>query len=229
METVLRVTERATGKRVEIPTASLAEQNEYLQSLYAVGSSLYSEAGIYFLEPKQVVQIKDAASEPPKTETETVRPVQPKKFQTPMKKILLSIVAAAFTLPIFAQSAFVPISASLMPATLATTVVSNLAADCVFEVERQANVAIQLSFNQSAASTSNVVYTFSRGIDRTTWDTNNMIDITIASSGTRRIEWVTNISVGPVRYLRLHRISNATALTTLTNFGIQYSIKANAP
>ncbi len=116
-----------------------------------------------------------------------------------------------------------------MPATLATTVTTNLATPPVLEVGRQQNVVIEFMFNQDSASTSNVVYTFDRGIDRSTWDTNSPLTFTYASQGATRVNICTNISVTGYRFLRLRTIANATALTTMTNFGVQYAIKPNAP
>lgn len=146
-----------------------------------------------------------------------------------MKKIIFAILSL-IALPILAQSDYVSIpTTGYMPATQATTVVTNLANPPVIDCSRQQNVSIQFSFNQSAASTSNVVFTLQKSIDRLTWDTNQVYTISIPSTGTARVDAITNLNVGGARYLRVSRIANDTALTTMTNFGIQYSIKVNSP
>lgn len=75
MQTVLRATDRATGKTVEIPTESYIEQTQKLEAMFKAGSTQYSHVGIYFLEPKQVVPLKESTAEvaavppPPAPET----------------------------------------------------------------------------------------------------------------------------------------------------------------
>jgi hypothetical protein len=142
-----------------------------------------------------------------------------------MKKIV-SILSLA--LMCFAASAQY-VALDQMPATLASTVTTNLATPQVIDCSAQQNVAIMLMFNQSGASTSNVVYTFERSVDRVNWDTATKYTITVPSTGTTRVNYGTNINVAGFRYLRLTSIANATALTTMTNFGVHYSIKRNAP
>jgi hypothetical protein len=142
-----------------------------------------------------------------------------------MKKIVSSL---CFALLCFAASAQY-VELGQMPATLATTVSTNLATPQVIDCSAQQNVAIMLSFNQSGASTSNVVYTFERSVDRNVWDTATKYTISVPSSGTTRVNYGTNINVAGFRYLRLVTIANTTALTTMTNFGVTYSVKRNAP
>jgi hypothetical protein len=114
-----------------------------------------------------------------------------------------------------------------LPATVATTVTTNLAAPPVAFVGKQSSVTFEFSFNQSGASTSNVVYTLHRSLDNATWDTNSPITITVASQGATRVDYFTNINTAGVGYIRLYSIANATALTTMTNFGVQYGVKTD--
>lgn len=144
-----------------------------------------------------------------------------------MKRILSALfaLAALAFVPTAAQAQYAWIPLDGMPATLATTVSTNLASPPVIDCTKQANVAILLSFNQSSASTSNVIYTFQSSINRSNWDTVQTRVITVASTGTTRRDCVTNITVNGVGYLRLVTIDNGTALTTMTNFGVQYAVK----
>lgn len=139
---------------------------------------------------------------------------------------IIALFAVILSLTAHAQG-YVTVATS--PATLATTVTTNLASPPVIECDRQQNVALVFSFNQSGASTSNVVYTLERSVDRSNWDTATTYVFSIPSTGTTRVNYGTNINVGAFRYLRVKTIANSTALTTMTNYGVSYAIKANAP
>jgi len=122
---------------------------------------------------------------------------------------------------------YAPAVLTSLPATLATTVTTNLASPPVANVSKQSTVTFEFSFNQSGASTSNVVYVLHRSMDNSTWDTNNPITITVASQGATRVDYFTNLSTAGCGYIRLYSIANATALTTMTNFGVQYAVKTD--
>jgi len=111
------------------------------------------------------------------------------------------------------------------PATLATTVSTNLATPLLIDVRKQNNVAFQVRFNQSGASTSNVVYTLQSSIDGTYWDPTRVITLTFASTGATDVVGVTNVAINGVGYLRLVTIANTTAITTMTNKSFGYAVK----
>lgn len=148
-----------------------------------------------------------------------------------MKKTIALIGVAALLatvlMPSTVSAQSTPVAQT--PATIATTVTTNLASGNVMDVRRQQNVYVMFSFNQASASTSNVVYTLQKSNDGSVYDTNNPITITIASQGATRVDYGTNLNIGGASYVRIFSIANTTALTTLTNFGATYSVKANAP
>lgn len=141
-----------------------------------------------------------------------------------MKKLITLLALAVFAGVASAQT-YAPQSLGNMPATLATTVETNLATPPVIDVRKQSNVGITFSFNQSSASTSNVVYVLHRSIDGSRYDTNREITVTIPSTGTATNNYTTNISCAGIGYIRLWAIRNTTAITTMTNFGVTYAIK----
>lgn len=150
-----------------------------------------------------------------------------------MKKYIATIIGVAALLATVSVKAQVPTYASqtiaTSPATLATTVVTNFASPPLIPCGKQQNVFMMFSFNQSGASTSNVVYTLTKSVDGIYFDTNQPITVTVASQGTTRVNWSTNLAVAGVGYLRLDTMANTTALTTMTNFGITYGVKISAP
>jgi hypothetical protein len=154
-----------------------------------------------------------------------------------MKKMLKHIGVAAFVLAtvLFVNSAsaqqaiYAPVTIAATPTTIASTITTNFATPPVIDCRKQQNVAMCLSFNQGSGSVSNVTYTFQKSVDGIYFDTSNPITITLASTGTTRLDWVTNINVAGVAYLRLYSIANTTSLVSMTNYGIVYGIKIGAP
>lgn len=146
-------------------------------------------------------------------------------------KTALTVIALALSLK-FAGAQQIPLTNGL-PATLATTVTYlafTNSPQIVAEVDAQGNVAFIYSFNQGGNSTSNSVYKWAPGLDKSgPWDTNNMVNHTIPAADTRRIDWITNVTANGVRFYKLYSVGNPTALTTMTNTFIGYGIKKNAP
>jgi hypothetical protein len=151
-----------------------------------------------------------------------------KQLITILLLVLIAFVPMAnaqFASPTYAVQS---LSASSMPTTLATTVVTNLASPPVIDVRKQKEVTIVFSFNQASASTSNVVYALHGSLDGTYYDATRAFIIVAPSEGATRVNYRTNINVGGLGYLKLYAISNATALTTMTNFGVTYGLKIGA-
>ena len=144
--------------------------------------------------------------------------------------ILIGVAAllATVSTTVSAQT-YSPQTVAQSPATLATLVTTNYATPPLIPCGKQQNVFLMFSFNQSAASTSNVVYSLSKSVDGLNFDTNNEITVTIASQGTTRVNYGTNLNTGGAGYLRIDSIANATALTTMTNYGVGYGVKMSAP
>lgn len=143
-----------------------------------------------------------------------------------MKTIFAFIVAlAVLTVGAQAQRQYAAQSLGNMPDTLATTVETNLANPPLIDCRYQKEVGVTFSFNQSGASTSNVVYVLHKSVDGSVWDTNRAITVTVASAGATRVDYHTNFDVGGAGWLRLYAIRNTTALTTMTNLGVKYGLK----
>ncbi len=140
-------------------------------------------------------------------------------------KTILSLMLVLASLAVANAQTYAPQVLGNMPATLATTVETNLATTPVIDVRKQNNVAITFSFNQTSASTSNVVYVLHRSIDGSRYDTNREITVTIPSTGAATNNYTTNISCSGIGYIRLAAIRNTTSITTMTNFGVTYAIK----
>lgn len=110
-----------------------------------------------------------------------------------------------------------------------TTGISNALATAYIDCRGQQNVGIAVTFDFASATTSNLVYTFSRSLDKTNWDTVNTYALTVAGNGTNIITCVTNLNVGGIGWMRLNSINNTDASITATNLGVVYSIKRSAP
>jgi len=178
----------------------------------------------HFLPSRLAVKVN--AQSPEKVSEPTI-----KTKSSQMNKIL-SLIALIGLVGLSASAkepVYVPVALSYMPATLATTVETNLATPPIIDCGNQKSVAVAFSFNQASASTSNVVYVLDASVDGSVWDTNNQFTVTIPSQGATRVDIVTNITVNGIGYLRLRAIRNTTAITTMTNFGVKYGQKILAP
>lgn len=104
-----------------------------------------------------------------------------------------------------------------------TTTCTNLFID----VRNFQNVTLQTTFNFSGATTSNVVYTISKSIDKVNFDAG--ITWTNAGNGTTPVTATTTISTGGAGWLKLVSIQNTHATLVLTNTSFGYGIKVRAP
>lgn len=147
-----------------------------------------------------------------------------------MKKfypIAILIAAAAFLVVYFAQ-AQVPtdgvegFSAASCAAT--TTVTRNF----VIDVGKQANVGVQITANVSAASVSNLVFTFQRSVDGSQYDTVGQT-VTWVGNGTNTKSILTNLPSSGARYIKLTTYAWDDPATYVTNLSVKYAVKISAP
>lgn len=140
-----------------------------------------------------------------------------------MKKITSIVAFAAITASALAQS-YAPVTITAIPtAVLAAT---NLATPVVLDVRRQQNVAFQVTLSSLAAGQTNT-YVLCRSVDGSTYDTNNVINVTALSPGGGARTTVTNLNPQGAGYL---------ILTSITPFGsggttntVKYAIKTQSP
>lgn len=109
-----------------------------------------------------------------------------------------------------------------------TTTVTNQIIDCRYFQ----NITLLTKFNFSAATTSNVVYSIAKSLDRTTFETTPSVTWTVtpsATDSTNHCVATTTIATGGCGYLKLVSIQNTHGSAVLTNELFQYSIKRSAP
>lgn len=146
-----------------------------------------------------------------------------------MKKLIISLALAGLSVGAFAQSG----APTYTPVTLALSstypaVNTNLASPPVMFVGKQQNVAIQFTFANSAAGTTNVTFQIQRSVDNVNYDS-VVYNITGTPTGATPVTITTNIATGGFGYLRLAGISNAVALLPLSNVVVVYGLKISSP
>jgi hypothetical protein len=113
-------------------------------------------------------------------------------------------------------------SASSCAAT--TTVTRNF----VIDVGKQANVGVQITANASAASVSNLVFTFTRSVNGSQYDTVGQT-VTWVGNGTNTKSILTNLPSYGARYIKLTTFAWDDPATYVTNLSVQYGVKISAP
>jgi hypothetical protein len=126
-------------------------------------------------------------------------------------------------------SAQIPTSASQALVTggscaATTTVTRNL----VMDVSKQANVGVQITANCSAASNSNLVFTLTRSVDGSQFDTVGQT-VTWVGNGTNTKSILTNIPSYGANYIKLTTYAWDDPATYVTNIAVSYGIKISAP
>lgn len=112
-----------------------------------------------------------------------------------------------------------------VPATIAGATTTNVAK--TIDVRRQDTTGLQISFNMTDTTTSNVVAILEKSLDGSTWGTesNSKLTITMPSTGTTQYTIVTNLSNAGAGYWRLYSLQNTHATLAVSNLTIKYSIK----
>ncbi len=113
-------------------------------------------------------------------------------------------------------------SASSCAAT--TTITRNF----VIDVGKQAGVGVQITANASAASVSNLVFTFTRSVDNVQFDTVGQT-VTWVGNGTNTKSILTNLPSFGARYIKLTTFAWDDPATYVTNLSVRYAVKISAP
>lgn len=151
-----------------------------------------------------------------------------------MKKFTTLIALLALAVPALAQDYGVvtPSLGALTQITAGAT--SNLTVN--IDCRKQQNVAVKLSFCQPDEGVvyTNLVATFSKSIDGTTFATRDADKLTWtlalqAGGATNMVYATTNFNVGGIGYLRLESLQNREETNYVTNIVFSYAIKTRAP
>jgi hypothetical protein len=147
------------------------------------------------------------------------------KFKLPIIAGLVGLVAF---FSIYFGTAQVPtdgvegFSAASCAAT--TTITRNF----VIDIGKQANVGVQITANASAATISNLVFTFTRSVDGSQYDTVGQ-SVTWIANGTNTKSVLTNLSGFGARYIKLTTYAWDDPATYITNLSVKYGVKISAP
>lgn len=147
------------------------------------------------------------------------------KFKLPIIAGLVGLVAF-FT--IYFVTAQVPTDGvegfSSASCAATTTVTRNF----VIDVGKQAGVGVQITANVSAASISNLVFTFYRSVDGSQYDTVGQT-VTWIGNGTNTKSIVTNLPSYGARFIKLSTYAWDDPATYVTNLSVKYGVKISAP
>jgi hypothetical protein len=105
-----------------------------------------------------------------------------------------------------------------------TTVTKNF----VIDVSKQANVGVQITANCGAASNSNLVFTFTRSVDGSQYDTVGQ-SVTFVANGTNTKSILTNLPSSGANYIKLTTYAWDDPATYVTNLSVKYGVKISAP
>jgi len=141
-----------------------------------------------------------------------------------MKKLLLTLSAIALvaflSAPAQAQTATLSTGTNVIAAsgTLSPT-------NAVISIQKHLNLGLQASFALSGTGTGNIVLSFAKSLDGTTFETTPSVTLTIAASGTNTVSGLTNVSMGAVPKLKLVSVTNANTPSTVAGLVVKYAIK----
>lgn len=98
----------------------------------------------------------------------------------------------------------------------------------VMDVRGFQNVTLQTVIAFSGSTTSNVVYTLAKSVDKVNFETTGST-WTLAGNGATPVIATTTIATGGAGWLKLVSIQNTHATLVLTNTSFSYGIKRQAP
>lgn len=93
-------------------------------------------------------------------------------------------------------------------------------------IAKYSDVAIQISgkgLDATNAAAWSVV--FDKSVDGVTWGNNSPLTIAVTPAGTAVRTVVTNITLGPIGYLRLNSILNLSSADAITNITVKVAVK----
>jgi uncharacterized lipoprotein YajG len=137
-------------------------------------------------------------------------------FQVLALAVLATVAAQAQTAPIYSPQTAI----SFTSITNATTVNPT---NIVLDVRKQGTVAIQTSTVAVGAYTDDVIFTVTRSVDGTTYETTGTT-ITNTSNGTTAVVVVSEVDTKGVGYIKLQSIANAGA-TGLGAVSVKWGLK----
>ena len=105
-----------------------------------------------------------------------------------------------------------------------TTVTKNLVIDC----SKQAGVGVQITGKASGASVSNLVFTFTRSVDGSQYDTVGQT-VTFVGNGATTKSILTNLPSYGANYIKLTTYAWDDPATYVTNLSVKYAVKISAP
>lgn len=138
-----------------------------------------------------------------------------------MKKLLALLALLGLAPLAQAQQYFVETVSSA--ATIAAS--GSITPGTKIPVRPYSNVAIQVSFKLSGSGTSNIVASFAKSVDGTTFETTPSVTVTVAASGTTTVSGVSNVALGGVGWLKLVSVTNANTPSTVAELSIKTAVK----
>lgn len=143
-------------------------------------------------------------------------------------KYLLSIIAALATIPLDTKAddpIYNPQSLNTT-ATCAASAATNVAV--VIDCRKQASVTVWLKAQADAANSANTIVNYSYSRDGIVYGT-QQFNFGFANLGTTAAINFTNLSTYGNGYIKLNYVTNAAASGALTNIGLHYVTKIQAP
>ncbi len=98
----------------------------------------------------------------------------------------------------------------------------------VMDVGKQAGVGVQITCNASAATISNLVFTFTRSVNGSQYDTVGQT-VTFIANGTNTKSILTNLPSYGARFIKLTTYAWDDPATYITNLSVYYGVKISAP
>jgi hypothetical protein len=147
------------------------------------------------------------------------------KFKLPF---IVCLVGALAFFTIYFGTAQVPTDGTEGFTAASCAATTTVTRNFVIDVGKQANVGVQITANASAASVSNLVFTFRRSVDGSQYDTVGQT-VTFVGNGTNTKSILTNLPSSGARYIKLTTYAWDDEGTYITNLSVKYAIKISAP
>jgi hypothetical protein len=94
-----------------------------------------------------------------------------------------------------------------------------------FDVRKQRNLGLLLSWKLTGTGTDNTVFTFERSLDNSTYDATSTFVVTVANTGATTVTIGTNMALNGYGWVRLKSILNNDTGDAITNLLVQGAIK----
>jgi len=140
---------------------------------------------------------------------------------------ILAACISAFLIVYFAQ-AQMPTDGVEGFSSASCVATTNTTRNFVMDVGKQAGVGVQITCNASAATISNLVFTFTRSVDGSQYDTVGQT-VTFIANGTNTKSILTNLPSYGARSIKLTTYAWDDPATYITNLSVKYAVKISAP